>query len=123
MMLFETLGQFRVFLWRMAAGALAGAWYAVTAGARRLLRAGVALGLCADLAFGLGAAALFCLALYTANYGELRLYEALAFALGFAIFAGGAYPPGKRIASDILVATRRIAVRVRRHRWVNIIFR
>ncbi len=122
-MLFETLGQLRVFLWLMAAGALAGAWYAVTAGARLLLRAGVVLGLCADLAFGLGAAALFCLALYTANYGELRLYEVLGFALGFALFAGGAYPPGKKIVNDTIVTMRRIIVKVRRHRWINVIFK
>ena len=123
MMLFETLGQFRVFLWLLAAGALAGAWYAVTAGARRLLRAGVMLGLCADLAFGLGAAALFCLALYTANYGELRLYEVLGFILGFAIFAGGVFPPGKRIVNDTIVTMRRIVVKVRHHRWINVIFK
>ena len=122
-MLFETLGQLRVFLWLLAAGALAGAWYALTAGARRLLQAGAALGLCADLAFGLGAAALFCLGLYTANYGELRLYEALAFALGFAIFAGGVYPPGKRIVSDIIVTMHRIFIKIRGHRWINVIFK
>lgn len=122
-MLFETLGQLRVFLWLLAAGALAGAWYAVTAGARLLLRAGVVLGLCADLAFGLGAAALFCLALYTANYGELRLYEVLGFALGFALFAGGAYPPGKRIVNELIIAMHHIVVKIRQHRWINVIFK
>ena len=122
-MLYQTIGQFRVFLWMLAAGALAGAWYAVTALARRLLRAGVWLGLCADLAFGLGAGLIFCAALYTANLGELRLYAVLAAALGFALFAGGVYPPGKFIISTINDGFRRIFVKLRGHRWINVIFK
>ena len=122
-MLYQTIGQFRVFLWMLAAGALMGAWYAVTALARRLLRAGLWLGLCADLAFGLVAGAVFCGALYTANYGELRLYAVLAAALGFALFAGGVYPPGKRMVSATIVTIHRILVKLRRHRWINVIFK
>ena len=92
-MLFTTLGQHRVFLWMLAAGALTGAWYAGMAALRRLLSAGPWLSLLADCAFGLGAAAIFCLALFTANYGQLRLYAVLADALGFGLFALGALHP------------------------------
>ncbi|MBR1560637.1 MAG: hypothetical protein IJ646_10405 [Clostridia bacterium] len=122
-MLFGTLGQLPVFLWMAGAGALMGAWYAVLAGVRRLLAAGVLLGLCADLAFGVGAAAIFCLGLYAANLGELRLYAALAAALGFAIFACGVYPPGKKAAFGLMAIFRKIVVKIRRHRWINVIFR
>ena len=62
MTLYETVGQLQVFVWMLAAGALMGAWYAVTALLRRLLEARTWLGLCADAAFGLGAGAIFCLA-------------------------------------------------------------
>ena len=39
-MLFSTVGQGWVFLWMMGAGAAIGAWYALLAALRRLLRAG-----------------------------------------------------------------------------------
>ena len=55
-MLFATLGQWRVFLAMMVAGLLVGCAYDLLAAARRLLRAGTLLSLCADLAFGLLAA-------------------------------------------------------------------
>lgn len=122
-MLYQTLGQFRVFLWMMAAGAAMGAWYAVTAALRRLLRAGVLLGICCDAAFGLGAGAIFCTDLYTANYGQLRLYAVAAAALGFALFAGGVYPPGKKAAFVLIRRFRTIIVKIRRHRWINVIFK
>ena len=107
----------------MAAGAAMGAWYAVTAALRRLLRAGVLLGICCDAAFGLGAGAVFCMALYTANYGQLRLYAVAAAALGFALFAGGVYPPGKKAAFVLIRRFRTIIVKIRRHRWINVIFK
>ena len=75
-MLFETIGQHRVFLWMLAAGMLIGAWYGGMAGVRRLLAAGVWLSLVCDVIFGIGAGAIFCAALFTANYGALRLYAA-----------------------------------------------
>ena len=122
-MLFGTLGPLPVFLWMTGAGALMGAWYAALAGVRRLLAAGVLLGLGADVAFGVGAAALFCLGLDTADRGELRLYTALAAALGFAIFACGVYPPGKKAAFGLIAIFRKIVVKIRRLRWINVIFR
>lgn len=122
-MLYETLGQLQVFLWMLAAGALMGAWYAVTAGLRRLLTAGPLLGLCADLAFGLGAGAIYCAALYTANYGQPRLYTVIATALGFALLAGGTFSTGKKLLRTILITIRKTIVTLRRHRWINVIFR
>lgn len=122
-MLYETIGQLHIFAWMLAAGALMGAWYAVTAALRRVLAAGVALSLCADIAFGLGAAALYLAALVTANYGQPRLYTVAAAALGFMLFAGGAYLPGKKAARTILITIRRIIVTLRRHRWINVIFK
>lgn len=122
-MLFETIGQAQVFLWMLAAGAVIGAWYALTALARRLLRAGFWLSLAADLCFGLGAGAIFCLALYAANYGAFRFYALAAAALGFAAFAAGVYPPGRALIRIGLSFFRRIFVKIRHYRWINVIFR
>lgn len=122
-MLFTTIGQHRVFLWMLAAGALMGAWYAVTALIRRLLAAGFWLSLAADLAFGLGAAAIFCLALFTANYASLRLYALLAAALGFTLFLLAAFPPGRRIILVTNRAINHIVVKLGSIRWIKVIFR
>ena len=86
-MLYQTLGQFRVFLWMLAAGAV------------------------------------FCAALYTANYGQPRLYAVAAAALGFALFAAGVYPPGKKAVFVLFGMFRTIIVKIRRHRWINVIFK
>lgn len=122
-MLFETIGQHRVFLWMLASGMLIGAWYGAMAGLRRLLRAGIALGLLCDLGFGLGAAGIFCLALYTASYGAFRLYAALAALIGFVIFALGAFPAGNRAVCIIKCTARRIFVTIRQNRWIKVIFK
>ena len=122
-MLFTTIGQQRVFLWMLAAGTLMGAWYAATALIRRLLSAGPLLSLAADLAFGLGAAAIFCLALVTANRGALRLYTVLSAALGFALFALGAFPAGRRALSASKRGVCHIIVKLSRYRWIKVIFR
>ena len=122
-MLFSTIGQGWVFLWMLAAGALIGAWYAALAALRRLLRAGFWLSLAADIAFGVGAAAIFCAALVAANYGAARLYAVLGACLGFALFAAGVYPPGRRAAGAVARAFRRILVKIRRFRWIKVIFR
>lgn len=100
-----------------------GGWYAVTAALRRLLTAGPLLGLCADLAFGLGAAAIYCAALYTANYGQPRLYTVLAAALGFALLAVGTFSTGKKLAHTILITIQKTIATLRRHRWINVIFK
>lgn len=122
-MLFATIGQGWVFLWMLGAGALIGVWYALLAAVRRLLCAGFWLSLAADLAFGAGAAAVFCAALVAANYGALRLYAVLGAALGFALFAAGVYPPGRRAARALAGAARRIFVKIRGFRWIKVIFR
>ena len=122
-MLFATIGQGWVFVWMTAAGALIAAWYAALAALRRLVRAGTALSLAADIAFGAGAAAIFCAALTAANYGRLRLYALLAAALGFALFAAGVYPPGRRAARALAGRVRRISVKIRGFRWIKVIFR
>lgn len=122
-MLFETVGQARVFLWMLAAGMLIGAWYGAMAGLRRLLMAGVWLGLLCDAGFGLGAAVLFCGALYLANYGAIRGYAVLAALMGFVIFALGAFPPGKRAIYAIKCTMKRIFVKFSRYRWIKVIFK
>ena len=122
-MLFATVGQGWVFLWMVAAGALIGAWYALLAGLRRLLSAGFWLSLAADLAFGAGAAAIFCAALVAADDGRVRLYGALGATLGFALFAAGTFSPARRAASGLARALRRIFVKIRAYRWIKVIFK
>lgn len=100
-----------------------GAWYACMAALRRLLRAGLWLGLLADLAFGIGGAAIFCGMLYTANYGQLRLYAVAAAALGFMLFMMGVFAPGRRIIFVIFGRIHQIIVKIRRYRWYKVIFR
>ena len=122
-MLFATAGQGWVFLWMVAAGALIACWYAVLAALRRLLAAGFWLSLAADVAFGVGAAALFCGALVAADYGRVRLYPIVGALLGFALCAAGLFPPARRIASALTRAFRRIFVTIRGFRWIKVIFR
>ena len=122
-MLFSTAGQGWVFLWMLAAGALIGAWYALLAALRRLLRAGFWLSLAADAAFGAGAAAIFCGALVAADYGRVRLFDVLAALMGFFLFSAGAFPPARRAAGALAGAARRIFVKIREYRWIKVIFR
>ena len=122
-MLFATAGQGWVFVWMVAAGAAIALWYGLLAGLRRLLAAGPWLSLAADLAFGAGAAALFCGALVAADYGRLRLYHALAALLGFGLCASALYPPARRAAAALSRAGRRIFVTIRRFRWIKVIFK
>ena len=122
-MLFSTVGQGWVFLWMMGAGAAIGAWYALLAALRRLLRAGFWLSLLADVAFGVGAAAVFCAALVAADYGRVRLYALLAALLGFGLFAAGVFPPARRAAVSFAGALRRIFVKISGFRWIKVIFR
>ena len=122
-MLFSTIGQGWVFLWMLAAGALIGAWYALLAALRRLLAAGFWLSLAADIAFGVGAAAIFCAALVAANYGRVRLYAVLATLLGFGLFAAATFGPARRAATTIAGTACRIFVKIREFRWIKVIFR
>lgn len=122
-MLFSTIGQGWVFVWMAAAGALIGAWYALLAALRRVLAAGFWLSLAADVAFGVGAAAIFCAALVAADYGRARLYALLGAISGFALFAAAAFPAAKRAASAAARAARHILVKIRSNRWIKVIFR
>ena len=122
-MLFTTVGQGWVFAWMMAAGALIGAWYAALAALRRLLRAGFWLSLITDLAFGAGAAVIYCAALVAADWGRFRLYSALGTLLGFALFAWGVFPPARRAAARLASAFRHIFATICGFRWIKVIFR
>ena len=122
-MLFSTVGQGSVFLWMLAAGAVIAVWYGACAALRRLLRAGFWLSLTVDVGFGVGAAVLFSLALYAANYGELRLYAVLGSALGFALGVGALYSPARSAFRGLRQLGRHIVVKIRRNRWINVIFR
>ena len=77
-MLFSTIHQGLLFLWMMAAGVGIGAWYALTLGLRRLIRAGFWLTLACDLLFGAGCAVILSAALVVGNYGALLCLFALA---------------------------------------------
>lgn len=122
-MLFTTVGQGWIFIWMMAAGALAGAWYALLAALRRLLRAGFWLSLASDLAFGAGAAAIFCAALVSADWGRVRLFCVLGALLGFALFAAVAFAPARSAASALLRWGNRLFDRIRKNRWIKVIFK
>ena len=122
-MLFSTVGQGSVFLWMLAAGAVIALWYGTCAALRRLLQAGFWLSLATDIGFGVGAAALFALALYAANYASLRLYAVLGAALGFALCAEALYGPARRIAGGLWRLGSHIVVKIRHYRWINFIFR
>ena len=130
-MLFSTVGQGWVFLWMVAAGALIACWYALLAGLRRLLAAGFWLSLAADLAFGVGAAAIFCAALVAADYGRVRLFSVAGTLAGFALCAAGVrseasplgFSPARRLAVALAGRFRRVFVRIRANRWIKVIFK
>ena len=66
-----------------------GAWYFVMWLMRKMLFAGTALTLIADILFGIGAALIFSAALIYVDYGRLRLYTLAAAALGMLAFRLG----------------------------------
>lgn len=122
-MLFSTIGQGWEFLLMLAAGAAIGLWYGLLAAVRRLLAAGFWLSLAADLAFGAGAAALFCAALTVADYGRFRLFAVLAALLGFGLCAIGVCLPAREALKAVKGWACRIFVTIRRFRWIKVIFR
>ena len=122
-MLFATVGQGWVFLWMVAAGALIACWYALLAALRRLLAAGFWLSLAADVAFGVGAAAIFCAALVAADYGRGRLFSILGALAGFALCAAGLFPTARGVAAALNRGIRHIFVKINNNRWINVIFR
>ena len=85
----------------VAAGALIACWYALLAALRHLLAAGFWLSLAADVAFGVGAAAIFC----------------------GALCAAGLFPPARRAATAVGKAFRHSFVKLRSFRWIKVIFR
>jgi hypothetical protein len=122
-MLFATAGQGWVFLWMVAAGALIACWYALLAALRRLLSAGFWLSLAADMAFGAGAAALFCAALVAADYGRVRLFSIAGALAGFALCAAGLYPPARQVAAALSCGFRHIFDIIRNFCWIKVIFK
>ena len=106
-----------------AAGAAIAVWYGLCAALRRLLSAGLWLSLTVDAAFGAGAAAIFALALFAANYGSLRLYDLLAAALGFALCTVAMAKPAKMTCLGLRRAACRFFVKLGSIRWINAIFR
>jgi len=122
-MLFATVGQGWVFLWMVAAGALIACWYALLAALRRLLAAGFWLSLAADVAFGVGAAAIFCAALVAADYGRVRLFSILGTLAGFGLCAVGLFPPIGGIAFALNRSIRHTFVKIHKNRWINVIFK
>ena len=122
-MLFSTIGQGWEFLLMVAAGAVIALWYGLLAALRRLLSAGFWLSLGADLAFGAGAAVLFCAALTAADYGRFRLYAVLAALLGFGLCAVGVCLPIREALRIVKGWLCRIFVIISRFRWIKVIFR
>lgn len=122
-MLFSTVGQGWVFLWMVAAGALIACWYALLAALRRLLAAGFWLSLAADVAFGVGAAAIFCAALVTADYGRARLFSVAGALAGFALCAAGLFSPARRLAAALSGGFRSIFVKMRGYHWIKVLFK
>lgn len=122
-MLFSTVGQGWVFLWMVAAGALIACWYALLAALRRLLAAGFWLSLAADLAFGVGAAAIFCAALVAADYGRVRLFSVAGALAGFALCAAALFSPARRFAAALSGGFCCIFVKIRGFRWIKVIFK
>lgn len=84
-MLYYTIGQWRVFVFMLLAGAAAGAWYGLILRAGRLMQAGPWLNAFLDLLCALGIWLVLTAALLIANYGQVRAYALIAFALGLAI--------------------------------------
>lgn len=122
-MLFATMGQGRLFIWMMAAGAVIGAWYVLTALLRRILQAGFLLTLACDLLFGAGAAIIFIAAHIIGNYGAVRPYTLLATICGAAAFLFACTPPLKALQKRLQRVGRTIVAAVSRNRLIKVIFR
>lgn len=122
-MLFATLGQGRLFLWMMAAGAVIGAWYALTALLRRAIQAGFWLTLGCDLLFGVGSAAILIAALILGDYGQARPFALLGALCGAALFGFGVTPPAKWLGRKLRRGFRRIVTRLSENRLIKVIFR
>ena len=122
-MLFSTADQGSILLLMLGAGVLVGAWYHLLSLVRRLLEAGFFLSLAADLAFGLGAAAILTSALVAANYGQARPYMFLAAALGAGLYSAGVARPLRTLLRGLYRRGRGLAARLKDNRLIKVIFR
>ena len=117
-MLWDTARQWQVFVYMAAAGALAGLSYDLLRLLRIRLEAGFWLSLAADLLFGAVAAALFIGFSLKACFGQMRLYEMAAFALGGAAYMGGPHILLARAAEG----AARLLSSLLRQKWVQKFF-
>ena len=122
-MLFATVGQGARFIWMLAAGAVVGVWYMLTALLRRFIQAGFWLTLACDLLFGAGAAVILIAALIAGSYGQVRPFDILGAAIGALLF-------GFAILSSIWALLRKIWLKshhilgiLAKKRLINIIFK
>lgn len=122
-MLFSTIHQGLLFLWMMAAGVGIGAWYALTLGLRRLIRAGFWLTLACDLLFGAGCAVILCAALVVGNYGALRPFELLGAACGALLCLFALAPPLRSLGRLLGRGFKCIAAWLRENRLIKIILK
>ena len=122
-MLFATVGQGRLFIWMMAAGAVIGLWYMLTALLRRILQAGLWLTLACDLLFGAGSAVIFLAALIAGSYGQLRFFEILAVLSGAILVPLALSPPMKALQNTLMHASDRIKSSIAKNRLIKVIFK
>ena len=122
-MLFSTIQQGLLFLWMMVAGVLIGAWYGLTLGLRRQIRAGFWLTLACDLLFGVGCAVILCAFLIAGNYGALRPFELLGAACGALLFLFAMAAPLRSLGRWLSRLYRAASARLRRIRVLQIIFK
>ena len=122
-MLFATVGQGARFIWMLAAGAVIGAWYMLTALLRRFLQAGFWLTLACDLLFGVGAAVILCAALIAGSYGQARPFDILGAAIGALLFGAGILTPVWSLLRKIRRKARQILAKLSKNHLINIIFK
>ena len=122
-MLFATVGQGARFIWMLAAGAVIGAWYMLTALLRRFIQAGFWLTLACDLLFGAGAAVILIAALIAGSYGQARPFDVLGAAIGVLLFGVGILSPVWAFIRKIRLKFRQIMARLAKNHLINIIFK
>ena len=102
--LFGTSNQWWVFLFMVYGGIILGLLYDLMAAVRALLRARRALGALFDLLYWLAATAIAFTLLYLAGQGEFRVFNALGFGIGAALYFLG---PGKLLQTACKWLVRR----------------
>ena len=122
-MLFATVGQGARFVWMLAAGAVIGAWYMLTALLRRFIQAGFWLTLACDLLFGAGAAVILIAALIAGSYGQARPFDILGAAIGAMLFDAGILSPIWAFIRKIRRKIRQIMATLAKNHLINIIFK